>query len=94
VSPRSLSQSGRIHSDGCRITNWTEKTIGGKRKRYEYPRYFFTNLSDDIRRLYTDTLDELGVEWTYCTRNGIPFNVSVARKASVALMDTHVGPTY
>ncbi|MEU1176113.1 helix-turn-helix domain-containing protein [Streptomyces sp. NPDC005820] len=85
---------GLIHSDGCRITNWTEKTIGAERKRYEYPRYFFTNLSDDIRQLYTDTLDKLGVEWTYCTRNGTPFNVSVARKASVALLDAHVGPKH
>jgi hypothetical protein len=61
---------------------------------YEYPRYFFTNVSDDIRRLYSDTLDKLGVEWTLCTRDGNPFNISVARKASVALMDAHVGPKY
>ncbi|WP_128377754.1 helix-turn-helix domain-containing protein [Streptomyces cavernae] len=85
---------GLIHSDGCRITNWTTRLVAGECKRYEYPRYFFTNVSDDIRRLYTDTLDKLGVEWTYCKRNGNPFNVSVARKASVALMDAHVGPKY
>ncbi|MCF1649700.1 helix-turn-helix domain-containing protein [Streptomyces indiaensis] len=85
---------GLIHSDGCRITNWTIRTVAGERKRYEYPRYFFTNASDDIRRLYTDTLDKLGVEWTHCTRHGNPFNISVARKASVALMDAHVGAKY
>ncbi|WP_031107146.1 hypothetical protein [Streptomyces sp. NRRL S-146] len=85
---------GLIHSDGCRITNWTTRTVAGARKRYEYPRYFFTNVSEDIRRLYTGTLDKLGVEWTLCTRNGDPFNISVARKASVALMDAHVGPKY
>ncbi|WP_369238119.1 helix-turn-helix domain-containing protein [Streptomyces sp. R21] len=85
---------GLIHSDGCRITNWTEKVIGGERKRYEYPRYFFTNVSDDIRQLYTDTLDRLGIQWTHCTRHGNPYNISVARKASVALMDAHVGPKY
>ncbi|MEU9592403.1 transcriptional regulator [Streptomyces sp. NPDC048219] len=85
---------GLIHSDGCRITNWTTHLVAGERKRYEYPRYFFTNVSADIRRLYTDTLDTLGVKWTQCTRNGAPFNISVARKASVALMDTHVGPKY
>ncbi|CAM5690297.1 helix-turn-helix domain-containing protein [Streptomyces fumanus] len=83
---------GLIHSDGCRITNWTTRLVGGERKRYEYPRYFFTNVSDDIRRLYTDTLDTLGIEWTHCTRHGNPYNISVARKASVALMDAHVGP--
>ncbi|MEU3485129.1 helix-turn-helix domain-containing protein [Streptomyces massasporeus] len=85
---------GLIHSDGCRITNWTTRMVAGERKRYEYPRYLFTNVSDDIRRLYTDTLDTLGVEWTLCTRHGDPFNISVARKASVALMDAHVGPKY
>ncbi|MGW2822561.1 helix-turn-helix domain-containing protein [Streptomyces sp. NPDC001443] len=85
---------GLIHSDGCRITNWTTRVVAGERKRYEYPRYFFTNVSDDIRQLYTDTLDKLGIEWTHCTRGGNPYNISVARKASVALMDLYVGPKY
>lgn len=81
---------GLIHSDGCRVTNWTSKVVGGERKRHEYPRYFFTNKSDDIRRLYTDTLDALGVSWTYTRAD----TVSVARKASVCLMDAHVGAKY
>ncbi|WP_369780333.1 helix-turn-helix domain-containing protein [Streptomyces sp. R33] len=50
---------GLIHSDGCRITNWTVRNG----KRYEYPRYFFTNKSADITRLLTSTLDRLGVDW-------------------------------
>ncbi|MEV7419982.1 transcriptional regulator [Streptomyces sp. NPDC089919] len=77
---------GLIHSDGCRIINWT--TRNGK--RYEYPRYFFTNLSADILGLFTGTLDALGVEWRYANAR----NVSIARKASVALMDAHIGPKY
>nr|WP_067077639.1 hypothetical protein [Streptomyces hygroscopicus] len=81
---------GLVHSDGCRITNWTTKIVGGERRRYEYPRYFFTNKSDDIRRLFTDTLDQLGVAW----RQTNAWNISVARRASVALMDAHVGPKY
>ncbi|WP_406001489.1 transcriptional regulator [Streptomyces sp. NBC_00829] len=85
---------GLIHSDGCRNMNWTTRLVGGEVKRYEYPRYWFTNVSDDIRRLYTDTLDKLGVEWKHCTRAGRPHNISVARRASVALMDSHVGPKY
>ncbi|WP_327175172.1 helix-turn-helix domain-containing protein [Streptomyces sp. NBC_01335] len=85
---------GLVHSDGCRATNWTTRLVGGVRKRYEYPRYWFTNVSDDIRRLYTDTLDVLGVEWKHCDRAGRRYNVSVARRASVALMDAHVGPKY
>ncbi|MEU5194770.1 transcriptional regulator [Streptomyces scabiei] len=85
---------GLIHSDGCRITNWTTRLIAGVTKRYEYPRYFFSNKSDDIRKLFTDTLDKVGVEWTTLARGSDPFNISIARKASVALMDTHVGPKY
>ncbi|MFJ6567148.1 helix-turn-helix domain-containing protein [Streptomyces sp. NPDC091292] len=85
---------GLIHSDGCRVVNWTERTVGGERKRYEYPRYFFTNVSDDIRGLYTDTLDGLGITWTHCTRQGNPYNISVARKTDTALMDQHIGPKY
>ncbi|MFF7275877.1 helix-turn-helix domain-containing protein [Streptomyces griseorubiginosus] len=85
---------GLIHSDGCRITNWTTRLVAGERKRYEYPRYFFSNKSDDIRRLFTDTLDKVGVEWTTLARGSDPFNISIARKASVALMDTHVGPKH
>ncbi|MEU1102319.1 transcriptional regulator [Streptomyces tibetensis] len=81
---------GLIHSDGCRITNWTTRIVGGQRKRYEYPRYFFTNLSADIIRLFTTALDQVGVEWKKANAR----NISVARKASVALMDAHVGPKY
>ncbi|GGQ43285.1 hypothetical protein Saso_06310 [Streptomyces asoensis] len=81
---------GLIHSDGCRITNWTERTVGGERKRYAYPRYFFTNLSGDIIGLFTDALDRLGVEWRMQNLR----NVSIAEKASVALLDAHVGPKY
>ncbi|MFJ8930340.1 helix-turn-helix domain-containing protein [Streptomyces sp. NPDC102364] len=81
---------GLIHSDGCRTTNWTTRVIAGERKRYEYPRYFFTNKSECIRQLYTDTLDKLGVRWKQANAR----NISVARKADVALMDAHVGPKY
>jgi len=81
---------GLIHSDGCRITNWTTRLVAGEPKRYEYPRYFFTNKSPDIIRLFTATLDALGVDW----KRANPRNISIARRASVALMDTHVGPKY
>ncbi|MFE7464267.1 helix-turn-helix domain-containing protein [Streptomyces sp. NPDC057499] len=81
---------GLFHSDGCRSMNWTTRMIGGIRKRYEYPRYFFTNLSADILGLFTDALDRVGVEWKQANAQ----NISVARRASVALMDAHVGPKY
>ncbi|MER5872553.1 transcriptional regulator [Streptomyces sp. NPDC002044] len=81
---------GLIHSDGCRTTNWTTRLVGGVRKRYEYPRYFFTNKSGDITGLLTATLDRLGVEW----KRANACNVSIARKESVALMDLHIGPKH
>ncbi|MEY9963792.1 hypothetical protein ABIA33_001825 [Streptacidiphilus sp. MAP12-16] len=86
---------GLIHSDGCRVTNWTTtKLADGRTKRYEYPRYIFTNKSDDIREIYSDALDAVGVEWRVSRRGADPYHVSVARRASVALMDEHVGPKY
>ncbi|MFE9168493.1 helix-turn-helix domain-containing protein [Streptomyces kebangsaanensis] len=85
---------GLIHSDGCRITNWTTRLVGGERKRYEYPRYFFTNTSTDIVQLFTDTLDKLGVEWKSLNQSRAAVTISIARKASVALMDAHVGPKH
>ncbi|KNB52631.1 helix-turn-helix domain-containing protein [Streptomyces caatingaensis] len=81
---------GLVHSDGCRVTNWATRVVAGTRKRHEYTRYFFTNKSDAIRRLFTDTLDALGVEW----RPTNAWSVSVARRPSVALMDTHIGPKH
>ncbi|MFJ2809324.1 helix-turn-helix domain-containing protein [Kitasatospora sp. NPDC087271] len=85
---------GLIHSDGCRITNWTTRTVGGVKKRYEYPRYFFTNTSTDIIGLVTATLDAVGVQWKAAARPTGATNVSVASKESVALMDAHIGPKH
>ncbi|MYT27917.1 MULTISPECIES: hypothetical protein [unclassified Streptomyces] len=85
---------GLVHSDGCRIINWTTRVVAGKRKRYEYPRYFFTNKSADIRRLYSETLDRVGVEWKATRRGSETYNISVAKRASVSLMDQHIGPKY
>ncbi|MER5474750.1 hypothetical protein [Streptomyces sp. NPDC002685] len=59
-------------------------------QRYEYPRYFFTNKSSDIMRLFTDTLDAVGVDWKQPNSR----NISIARVASVALMDARVRPKY
>lgn len=81
---------GLVHSDGCRTVNWTTRTVGGVTRHYEYPRYFFTNKSADILRLFTDTLDGLGVAWTRANAK----NISVARRASVALMDARIGPKH
>jgi hypothetical protein len=68
--------------------------VAGERKRYEYPRYVFTNKSDDIRGIFTDALDAVGVRWSTAARGSDPFHISVARRACVALMDAHVGPKH
>jgi hypothetical protein len=85
---------GLIHSDGSRITNWATRTVNGVVRRHEYPRYFFTNTSTDIIRIFTDTLDTVGVRWKATARSNGGTNISIARKACVALMDEHVGPKY
>ncbi|MEU9076529.1 helix-turn-helix domain-containing protein [Kitasatospora sp. NPDC048538] len=86
---------GLIHSDGCRITNWATRTVNGVVRRHEYPRYFFANTSTDIIGLFTATLDAVGVEWKASVpRSTGQINISVARKASVALMDAHIGPKH
>jgi hypothetical protein len=75
---------GLIHSDGCRSMN----TVAGAGKTYSYPRYTFSNASDDIRALFTDACDRLGIEWRRMNAR----NISVARRASVARLDEFVGP--
>ena len=85
--PRLLIR-GLMHSDGCRIVNWTEKPVGGTTKRYTYPRYFFTNVSEDILGIFTDALDLLGIAWQRNRWNSI----SVARREAVAALDEFVGP--
>ena len=71
---------GLIQSDGCRGLN----RVKGK----DYPRYFFTNNSPEIRGIFCGACDRYGVEWR-------PTNwktVSVARRSDVARLDLIVGP--
>jgi Homeodomain-like domain len=74
---------GLIHSDGWRGTN----RVLVKGRIYEYPRYQFSNRSEDIKRLFTDYCDLLGVEWRPWGKH----HISVARRASVALLDRYIG---
>ena len=77
--PRHLLR-GLLHSDGCRVNNWVNGTA--------YPRYEFTNASTDILAIFGRACDALGIEW----RPNKPRSLSVARRASVALLDEFVGP--
>jgi hypothetical protein len=79
---------GLFHSDGCRFTNWTTRVVAGRPKRYEYPRYMFTNKSADILALCGWALDLLQIE----SRMANHKNLLVARRDSVRKLDEHVGP--
>ncbi len=75
---------GLVHTDGWRGMN----RVHVKGRDYEYPRYQFSNRSDEIRRLFTDACEQLGVRWTQWTR----YHVSVAQRESVAILDSFIGP--
>jgi len=79
---------GLFNSDGCRVANWATRVVGGKVKRYEYPRYMFSNESADIMQLCQWALNLLGIPWRMPRRNAL----SVARREAVARLDEFVGP--
>lgn len=82
--PASSFVRGLIHSDGCRTINRFRTTLpSGRVAEYAYARYFFSNLSADIRGLFCSTCDALGVRWTLSN----PRNVSVSHRKSVAVLD-------
>jgi hypothetical protein len=82
---------GLIHSDGCRTMNrFKTKLPSGRVAAYEYPRYFFSNLSEDIRRIFCEQCELLGIRWTQSN----PRNISISHRKSVALMDEFIGPKW
>jgi hypothetical protein len=78
---------GLFHSDGSRTHNWATRVVAGERKRYEYPRWEFTNRSDDIIAICTQALDHMCLHWTRPRIN----QVSVARAADVRRLDDLIG---
>ncbi len=71
--------AGLIHSDGCRCLN--------RVKGHDYPRYFFSNRSAEIRALFAWACNLVEVS---CRADG-PRNVSVAQRESVSILDQLVG---
>lgn len=71
---------GLIHSDGCRVI--------ANDRGVKSIRYHFTNHSEDILGLFTNTLDQLGITWTRSTK----YIVSIYRKAATARLDEFIGP--
>ena len=86
--PRALLR-GLVHSDGSRATNsFSTELLDGRIARYAYPRYFFTNHSEDIRRIFCDHCELVGVRWTQSN----PTNISISHRDSVAILDSFIGP--
>ena len=71
---------GLIHSDGCRFQNTG--------RNWSWPRYGFMQVSDDIRRIFCDACDLIGVRWTASGKH----TIYVSRKADVAKLDEFIGP--
>jgi hypothetical protein len=71
---------GLIHSDGCRVV--------ANDRGVSSVRYHFSNRSEDIKRIYCDSLDALGIHWTRPSDR----DIAVYRKASTAFLDEFVGP--
>ena len=72
---------GLIHSDGCRFQNTGR---GG----WSWPRYSFSNKSDDIRGIFCYACGQIGVHWTAAGHK----TIYVSRKADVARLDEFIGP--
>jgi hypothetical protein len=71
---------GLIHSDGCRFQNTG--------RNWSHPRYSFANKSEDIKAIFCDACELMGLRWS---RSGEK-TIYVSRKADVAVLDRFVGP--
>jgi hypothetical protein len=71
---------GLLHSDGCRVVANDRGVLS--------VRYHFSNLSVGIQRIYTDSLDALGIPWTQPSYR----DIAVYRKRATAFLDEFVGP--
>ena len=78
---------GLFHSDGSRVNNWATRPVAGAVKRYEYPRWQFTNCSAEIQQWCCDALDLVGVPW----RRSNAKTISVSTRAGVARLDDLIG---
>ncbi len=86
--PASLLR-GLIHSDGCRVINrFQTKLPSGRVAKYCYVRYFFSNLSADIRRIFWEHCELLGIRVTQSNHR----NLTVSHRKSVAILEEIVGP--
>ncbi len=76
---------GLLQSDGCRSINMVRSPTGAQ---YQYPRYQFSNRSNDIRQLFCAACDRLDIGWRQMNAH----TISVATRGGVARLDEFVGP--
>lgn len=82
---------GLLHSDGCRSINRVRTTLlGGRVAEYQYVRYYFTNRSEDLRAIFIEHCELLGIRVT--RPNGR--NLSIAHRDSVAVLEEVAGPQW
>jgi hypothetical protein len=80
---------GLIHSDGCRAVNrFRTKLPSGRTAEYSYVRYFFSNMSADVRDIFAEHCQLLGIRVTQSNHR----NLSVSHRDSVAILERMVGP--
>ena len=79
---------GLFHSDGCRVNNWATRLVAGQRKRYDYPRWQFTNSSAEIMTWCGEALDRAGIAW----RQSSWKTLSVSGRDDVQRLDALIGP--
>jgi hypothetical protein len=80
---------GLIHSDGCRVMNrFATRLPSGCMAEYSYVRYFFSNLSEDIRRTFREHCGLLNIRVTQSNQR----NLTVSHRDSVAILEEIVGP--
>jgi hypothetical protein len=84
AEPR-LFLRGLFHADGCYFLNRVTSSAG---RMYSYDRYFFTTESAEIKELFRWACGLIEVETRVAGRR----NVSVARRSSVAILNTFLGP--
>lgn len=87
--PRVAGGDHRGPSPGVRARTHSQRWLPDRCERgVKSVRYHFSNKSEDIKALYCESLDALGVRWTRpCDRQ-----VAVYRKSSVAILDDFIGP--
>ena len=72
---------GLYHSDGSRFSS----IVKGK----DYPKYQFTNMSEDIRQMFIHACELLGLHWTTKTSKR---DIMISRREDVAYLDSVIGP--